>query len=90
MRIGPERYGIGGTMWDYSGSFAVVTKMEGHTVPMSLPSKPWAYNHCPCEMNYQSSVSFCRGQRRKNSCRAIATAQVHERSRPWHPKQFHA
>ncbi len=48
VRIGPERHGIGGTMWDYSGSFAVVTKKEGHTVPMSLPSKLWAYNHCPC------------------------------------------
>jgi endoglucanase len=30
VRTTLEKYGIGWTMWDYSGGFAVVTKQEGH------------------------------------------------------------
>ncbi len=30
VRTTLEKYGIGWTMWDYSGSFGVVTKQEGH------------------------------------------------------------
>ena len=28
-----EKYGIGWTMWDYSGGFGVVTKVNGKAVP---------------------------------------------------------
>jgi endoglucanase len=31
VRTTLEKYGIGWTMWDYSGGFGVVTKQEGHT-----------------------------------------------------------
>jgi endoglucanase len=34
VRTTLEKYGIGWTMWDYSGGFGVVTKQEGHpTIP---------------------------------------------------------
>jgi endoglucanase len=36
VRIALERHGIGWTMWDYSGSFGVVTKKEGRAVPDEL------------------------------------------------------
>jgi endoglucanase len=32
VRTALERYRIGWTMWDYSGSFGVVTKKDGKTV----------------------------------------------------------
>jgi len=32
VRTSLERYGVGWTMWDYSGSFGVVTKKDGRTV----------------------------------------------------------
>jgi hypothetical protein len=32
VRTTLEKYGIGWTMWDYSGGFGVVTKQEGHAV----------------------------------------------------------
>ena len=28
-----ERHGVGWTMWDYSGSFGVVSKKDGRSVP---------------------------------------------------------
>jgi endoglucanase len=31
VRTSLERHGIGWTMWDYSGSFGVVTKKDGQT-----------------------------------------------------------
>jgi endoglucanase len=36
VRTTLEKYGIGWTMWDYSGGFAVVLKQEGHTIPDEL------------------------------------------------------
>ncbi|HEV2829182.1 MAG TPA: cellulase family glycosylhydrolase [Pyrinomonadaceae bacterium] len=33
MRIAFEKYGIGWTMWDYAGGFAVVNKQNGHATP---------------------------------------------------------
>jgi aryl-phospho-beta-D-glucosidase BglC (GH1 family) len=33
VRTSLERYGMGWTMWDYSGSFGVVTKKDGRSVP---------------------------------------------------------
>jgi len=33
VRTALERYGIGWTMWDYSGSFGVVTKKDGQATP---------------------------------------------------------
>lgn len=33
VRTSLERHGIGWTVWDYSGSFGVVTKNNGHAVP---------------------------------------------------------
>jgi endoglucanase len=33
VRTTLERYGIGWTMWDYSGGFGVVTKQNGQAVP---------------------------------------------------------
>jgi hypothetical protein len=32
VRTSLERHGIGWTMWDYSGTFGVVTKKDGKTV----------------------------------------------------------
>src|SRR6266851_4413895 len=40
VRTTLEKYGIGWTMWDYSGGFGVVTKQEGHpAVPDALTVK---------------------------------------------------
>ncbi len=40
VRTTLERYGIGWTMWDYSGGFGVVTKQEGHAaVPDAVTVK---------------------------------------------------
>jgi endoglucanase len=40
VRTTLEKYGIGWTMWDYSGGFGVVTKQEGHpTVPDAVTVK---------------------------------------------------
>jgi endoglucanase len=36
VRIALERHGIGWAMWDYSGSFGVVTKEEGRAAPDEL------------------------------------------------------
>jgi len=36
VRTTLEKYGIGWTMWDYSGGFAVVVKQEGRTIPDEL------------------------------------------------------
>jgi endoglucanase len=36
VRTALERYGMGWTMWDYSGSFGVVTKKDGKNVPDPL------------------------------------------------------
>jgi endoglucanase len=33
MRTALEKYGIGWTMWDYAGGFAVVKKQDGHATP---------------------------------------------------------
>jgi endoglucanase len=33
MRTALEKYGIGWTMWDYAGGFAVVIKQNGHATP---------------------------------------------------------
>jgi hypothetical protein len=46
MRTALEKYGIGWTMWDYAGGFAVVTKQNGHAIldveiarALGLPAK---------------------------------------------------
>lgn len=39
VRTTLEKYGIGWTMWDYSGGFAVVVKQDGHAVPDELTVK---------------------------------------------------
>jgi hypothetical protein len=39
VRTTLEKYGIGWTMWDYSGGFAVVVKREGQTIPDELTVK---------------------------------------------------
>lgn len=39
VRTSLERHGIGWTMWDYSGSFGVVTKGNGHAFPDELTLK---------------------------------------------------
>jgi endoglucanase len=39
VRTSLERHAIGWTMWDYSGSFGVVTKTDGRTVPDELTVK---------------------------------------------------
>jgi endoglucanase len=39
VRTTLEKYGIGWTMWDYSGGFAVVVKQEGKTTPDELTVK---------------------------------------------------
>lgn len=36
VRTTLEKYGIGWTMWDYSGGFAVVIKQDGKTIPDEL------------------------------------------------------
>jgi aryl-phospho-beta-D-glucosidase BglC (GH1 family) len=36
VRTTLERHGMGWTMWDYSGSFGVVTKKDGRSVPDGL------------------------------------------------------
>ena len=36
VRAALERHGMGWTMWDYSGSFGVVTKKDGRSVPDEL------------------------------------------------------
>ena len=33
VRTKVEKYGMGWTMWDYSGGFAVMLKQEGRTIP---------------------------------------------------------
>jgi hypothetical protein len=33
MREALEKHGIGWTMWDYSGGFSVVNKVNGHATP---------------------------------------------------------
>ena len=33
VRTALERHGMGWAMWDYSGSFGVVTKKDGRNVP---------------------------------------------------------
>jgi len=33
MRVALEKYGIGWTMWDYAGGFAVVNKKNGQATP---------------------------------------------------------
>lgn len=38
-RTALEKHGLGWTMWDYSGSFAVVTKSNGQTAPDELTLK---------------------------------------------------
>jgi hypothetical protein len=39
VRTTLEKYGIGWTMWDYSGGFAVVTKPNGHPFPDEVTVK---------------------------------------------------
>src|SRR5438876_544138 len=39
VRTSLEKHGIGWTMWDYSGGFAVVTKENGKPVPDELTVK---------------------------------------------------
>jgi aryl-phospho-beta-D-glucosidase BglC (GH1 family) len=39
VRTTLEKYGIGWTMWDYSGGFAVVTKQNGQAVPDEVTVK---------------------------------------------------
>jgi len=39
VRTALEKHGIGWTMWDYSGSFAVVTKSNGQAAPDELTLK---------------------------------------------------
>jgi endoglucanase len=39
VRTALEKYGIGWTMWDYSGGFAVVVKQDGRTLPDELTVK---------------------------------------------------
>jgi len=39
VRTTLEKYGIGWTMWDYSGGFAVVTKQNGVPVPDEITVK---------------------------------------------------
>ncbi|PYT97437.1 MAG: hypothetical protein DMG38_19650 [Acidobacteria bacterium] len=39
VRTTLEKYGIGWTMWDYSGGFALVVKQEGRAVPDELTVK---------------------------------------------------
>jgi len=39
VRTTLERYGIGWTMWDYSGGFGVVIKQDGHALPDELTVK---------------------------------------------------
>jgi endoglucanase len=33
VRTALERHGMGWAMWDYSGSFGVVTKKDGRNIP---------------------------------------------------------
>jgi endoglucanase len=45
VRMTLEKYGIGWTMWDYSGGFGVVTKQEGHAaVPDAVTVKALGRN----------------------------------------------
>jgi len=39
VRTTLEKYGIGWTMWDYSGGFGVVTKKDGRTIPDEVTLK---------------------------------------------------
>ena len=39
VRSTREKYGIGWTMWDYSGGFGVVVKQDGRAVPDELTVK---------------------------------------------------
>ena len=39
VRTTLEKYGIGWTMWDYSGGFGAVVKQDGHAVPDELTVK---------------------------------------------------
>jgi aryl-phospho-beta-D-glucosidase BglC (GH1 family) len=39
VRTTLEKYGMGWTMWDYSGGFAVVTKQDGQTIPDEITVK---------------------------------------------------
>jgi endoglucanase len=44
VRTSLERHGIGWAMWDYSGGFGVVTKMNGKAVPDNVILKALALN----------------------------------------------
>jgi hypothetical protein len=39
VRTTLEKYGIGWTMWDYSGGFGVVTKKDGRAIPDEVTLK---------------------------------------------------
>jgi len=44
VRTSLERHGIGWTMWDYSGSFGVVTKKDGRIVPDEITLRALGLN----------------------------------------------
>ena len=50
VRTTLEKYGIGWTMWDYSGGFGVVVKANGQTHPDELTIKALGRSYPPPEM----------------------------------------
>ena len=50
VRTTLEKYGIGWTMWDYSGGFGVVTKANGQIHPDELTIKALGRKYPPPEM----------------------------------------
>jgi len=44
VRVALERHGMGWTMWDYSGSFAVVKKKDGRNVPDEITLRALGLN----------------------------------------------
>lgn len=50
VRTTLEKYGMGWTMWDYSGGFGVVTKANGQTHPDELTIKALGRKYPPPEM----------------------------------------
>ena len=45
VRTALERHGMGWTLWDYSGSFGVVTKKDGRSVPDELTLRALGLTH---------------------------------------------
>jgi len=51
VRAALEQHNIGWAMWDYSGSFGVVTKKDGKTVPDEITLEALGFNATKGELS---------------------------------------